>query len=196
MANRYFINKLNSFNHELTYLECNFVVGATGAVGTTKGSGVKSIVRLAAGQYQINLEDGYSRYLGGFSGNVCPIGTPAAVTGVSSGVNIITTVGTTNFYTMGLDKSVTPAVGVAFLVTGAGTGTGYVAPASVSGTESVEVVGDPNLTINCSNPYFIVQLLSATNASTTTMIAADPAQYSVVGFSMMLRNSSLKGKGE
>jgi hypothetical protein len=196
MANRYMINKLNSFNHELTYLECNFVVGSSGAVGTTKGSGVKSITRLQAGVYKISLEDGYSRYLGGFSGFVSPIGTPAAVTGVSSGVNVITSVGNTNFYTMGLDSSITPAVGVAFLVTGAGTGTGTVAPLAASGINAIEVVGDPNLTINCSNPYFIVQTLAATNSSTTTLVATDPAQYSVFGLSMMFRNSIVKGKGE
>lgn len=300
MANRAFQKTLASLNVNLTFLEGNFVVGATGAVGTTKGSGIASFVRLAAGTYQVNLQDQYNRYLGGFGGIVESPYTPVALsTGLSSGsVYMITTVGTapkgavtytistgsgilqaniagylvqtvwassdnasatalsaainatlglnqivtaspsTNtvvvtatsnpgngilttalgtglsvnhasttggntvaalWNTVGLPSGVTPAVGAAFAANAAGAQSGatsnYAALAVPAGLE-VEVVGDPNVTINQPNPYLVVRLVGPTNSSTTTPIAVDPAQYSVVGFGFYFRNSSVKGSGE
>jgi len=58
---------------EVVYLEYNFVVGTTGAVGTIKGS-CKSIVRDAQGAYTITLDEGYNRMLSGgygFVGTTC-----------------------------------------------------------------------------------------------------------------------------
>ena len=81
MANRNFRKTLNSFNTELTFIEGNAVIGGTGAVGTVKGSGVKSIVRNSAGNYTLKLEDKYARYLGGHTGF---IHTAAGGSGIAS----------------------------------------------------------------------------------------------------------------
>ena len=69
---------------------------------------------------------------------------------------------------------------------------GFVAaPASSSGIMVVEVEGDPNLTINLPGiPRIRIHMLDKTNA------LADPAANTVFGFTMMVRNSSVKGKGE
>lgn len=194
MANRMFNQFLFHLNHTMVFLEGNFVVGSSGAVGTTKGSGIKSFVRLAAGQYQVNFQDAYYRYLGGSSGFVSPVsGTPVASGSLTPGVTyIIVTVGTTDWHAAGLAASVTPAVGVAFSATSSASGSGFAetSATAASGIYSVEVVGDPNLTINnSSNPYMIVQCMSAGAAT-------DPAAGSVMGFSFFLRNSNVKGKGE
>lgn len=178
----------------MVYLEANAVIGASGAVGTTKGSGIASIVKLAtAGTYQINFQDPYYRYLGGNSGFVSPVsGTPVTAGSFVSGTTyIIVSVGNTNWQAAGLAVGIIPQVGVAFTASAAGSGTGVAETASSSGIMSVEVVGDPNTTINnSSNPYMIIQCLNSSGAAT------NPASGSVIGFQFFLRNSNVKGKGE
>lgn len=66
MADRYFDKGLWSLQKEVCFIEGNFVVGAAGAVGTVKGSGVASVVKdTADGAYIITLDDSYNRYLSG-----------------------------------------------------------------------------------------------------------------------------------
>lgn len=66
-----------------------------------------------------------------------------------------------------------------------------VAPSATSGIHCVEVEGDPNLTvISVSAPKVRIHMLDKSDA------LADPASGSVFGFTMILRNSSVKGKGE
>lgn len=194
LANRFFNQFLFNLNHMMVYLECNFVVGASGAVGTTKGSGIASIVKLAtAGTYQVNFQDPYYRYLGGSSGFVSPVsGTPVAAGSFVTGTTyIIISPGTTNFQAVGLATGIVPQPGVAFTATGPGSGTGSVETAAASGIMSVEIIGDPNTTINnSSSPYMIVQCLNSSGAPT------NPAAGSVMGFEFFLRNSNVKGKGE
>ncbi len=200
MASRSFYQQLFSLNPDLTFLECNFVVGSTGAVGTTKGSGIKSIVRQDVGTYQINLTDSYNRYLGGDSGFVSPLtGSATDPHSEATGhVYVITTVGNTDWTSAGLPAGVTPAVGVAFALTAQpAAGTGRVKAVSSSGINAVEVIGDSNLTCsNPTNPYLIVQCLGPTDATHTAQIPVDPAAGSVMGLTFFFRNSSLKGKGE
>ena len=198
MANRYMKQFLFSFNPMLTYIEGNAVIGGSGAVGTTKGSGISSVVRLSQGRYQINLEDPYARYLGGYAGCVAPTtGSNVAAASLAAGtVYVITAVGTTNWQTAGLAAGITPAVGMAFKATAASTGTGTAKAVGTSGIAMVEVVGDANLTVAAPTPYLIIQTMGPTAAGDTTLIPQDPASGSVLGFALMLRNSSLKGKGE
>ncbi len=120
----------------------------------------------------------------------------AAVAGLATGFTFVQTVSDTNLQDwqgVGLKKGLTPTVGQSFIATsvGAGASTGTVIAPGVSGVTSVEVVGDPNLTLapmpqgGSSNVggWILVQLLGATSASVTTMIPKAPAAGSVVGMS-------------
>ena len=187
----------------LTYLEGSAVIDSGQPLGTRalKGSGIKAISRLAVGTYKIQLEDTYARYLAGKAGFVSPSIGNTAITALTPGnIYIIRTVGSSTqaqWETAGVPKGVAAAVGVAFKAAAVSAGSGTAFSPSVSGIESVEVIGDPNLTITQSaDPYLIVQTLSATSAGVTTMVPKDPADGSVLGIDMMLRNSSAKGKGE
>lgn len=90
MADRRFTQFFYSFRKAPTYIEGNFVVGGTGAVGTVKGAGIASVTRTGTGAYRITLEDAYNRYLSGTWGFV-----DAATVGIPT-VKIITVIGNPN----------------------------------------------------------------------------------------------------
>lgn len=201
MASRFFSQFFFSLNHAPTFLEGNVVIdsGATGKVRSLKGSGIKAITNVATGTYKVQLDDPYMRYLGGNAGLVAPTSGSAVASGSlnPTTVYMIAVVGTTNWVTAGLPVGVTAAVGATFVCAATASGTGYGIAVGVSGIACVEVVGDPNTTINnATDPHFYIQTLGATNSSTTTLIPANPADGSVLGLTMFLRNSSVKGKGE
>ena len=81
MADRRFYQFTESLRRKLTFIEGNFVVGSSGAVGTVKGAGVKSITKTGTGLYRITLEDAYYRYLAGTFGFVdaASVGIPSIV---------------------------------------------------------------------------------------------------------------------
>jgi hypothetical protein len=190
MANKYGYQFLYSYNPMLTFVEGNFVVGASGAVGTVKGSGIDSITKLSTGTYQIKLQEGYPRYLSGTAGAVAPT-TGSAVNAGSFSVGttyVIASVGSTDFAAAGMNSSLTADVGVPFVATAVGSGSGTALAVGDSGIVSVEVVGNPNLTV--PSGIIIIQCMSDAGA------VANPASGSVIGFTMMLRNSTLPGKGE
>lgn len=200
MANRYFNSQfLYNFQTMMVFLECNFLVGSSGAVSSTKGSGISSITHVGTGTYKIQFDDMYSRYLGGqfgFQAGVTGSSVPAASI-VSGTTYIITSVGTTDFSAIGLPSGVTAAVGVAFTATGAGTGTGTVKAVGTSGITTCEVIGDPSLTLsNPTDPYILVQTLGPTDATHTALIPTDPTSGCTMDFIFFLRNSKNKGKGE
>lgn len=59
-----------SLEKELVDLFGSAVIGSSGAVGTVKGGGIKSVVKESTdGQYTITLEDRFARFLG-FSAGV------------------------------------------------------------------------------------------------------------------------------
>lgn len=164
----------------------------------------------AAGFALIQFKQNFNYYLGGFSGMVSP--TINATTSTTSGLTVgqayvITVLGTTTlaeWQTIGLPQGLTPTVGQSFIAIATGTGgshTGKVGTPSVSGISCVEVVGDPNQSIaNASiaangGAYVLVQLLGATNSSTTTLIPTAPASGSVVGMSFYFDGSSVSIDG-
>lgn len=76
----------------------------------------------------------------------------AAVAGLATGFTFAQTVSSTNnedWHAVGVPHGITPAVGVAFVakLTGSGGSTGTVIAAGVSNILSVEVVGNPNLSL-------------------------------------------------
>lgn len=210
MANRAFFQMLASLVERLTFIEFNFVVGASGAVGTVKGSGIKSITRVQQGVYMIQLQDSYNRYFGGACGLVEQPGTGVAITAASNNLTVgvlytITVLGdatAADWVTVGVPAGLTPSVGLPFvaLATGSGTGTtARVAPLAATGATDAlvfNVAGDTNAVINQkaihgTGGYVFMVCREGSNGA-----VVDPPQYSVVGGHMFLRNSSIKGKGE
>jgi hypothetical protein len=199
MANRFFQQFFLSLNHQPVFLEGSVVIGASGSVGTVKGSGLLSVTHLATGVYQLQFEDDYNRYLGGFAGFVSPVTGSNINAGsfVAGTLYVITALGTTTtaqWQAAGVPVGVTPAVGLAFVATGAGAGTGTVKATVGAGIYAVEVAGDSNLTSYVTtNGTGAILLLACRNASGAL---TDPAAGSVLGFTAFFRNSSVKGKGE
>jgi hypothetical protein len=160
----------------------------------------------ASGVIVVQFQDGFNRSLTGFDSFISPVGSSQAVTsGLTIGdAYVITVLGTStaaDWIALGVPSQVTPAVGVAFIAaaTGAGSGSGMVAPPAASGTGigRIETLGDPNLTIapaQVSAQGFGAQfILNCFNPSGS--IAA-PANGSVISLSFMLSNSGVLIAGE
>lgn len=160
------------------------------------------------------FQDNFNRYLFGTSGFVSPVsGTPISISTGSSltvgHVYTIVSVGTTTtvqWNAVGMPVGIVPAVGVSFIATAtSGSGTGIVETSTNSGITSIEVVGDPNMTITSqaatvlgvtSGAYMILQCLGPTDASTTTLIPKAPAAGTVVGLSFFMSNSVITVQGQ
>lgn len=155
-----------------------------------------------AGYALIQFNNNFNYYLGGFSGFVSPTSGSPTGSVVNHSVYIIAAVGTTTtaqWVAKGVPVGLTPAVGLSFvaIATGALGGSGTVIAAGVSGITSVEVIGDPNKSINNSSlaanggAYLLVQFLGATSSSVTTLIPTAPANGSVVGMSAFFDASAV-----
>ena len=194
MANRRFYQFTFSLNPALTYIQGSFQVGSAGAVSNVKGSGIKNVEHLATGIYRVDFTDEYNRYLQGTVGLVAPLAGAIkyANTVVTGTAYVITNPGNTNWNAIGLPAGVVAAQGMSFVATGttaAGTGSCY--GIGTTGIFVTEMMGDPNPSIGQAvAPYVMFQFLNAAGSQT------DPASGSTVGFDAMLRNSSVKGKGE
>lgn len=208
MANRRFTQFMYSLHTMPVILDCNFLVGSTGAVtaGTVKGPGIYALTRLAVGTYKVQFQDNYNKFFGMTSWFGSPVtGSNVAATALVPGtIYTITALGTTttaNWVTAGVPVGVTPAVGVAFLAAATSSGNGTAKAVGASGDYGIEVVGLPNttLTVNPSVPgagYVVVQTLGPTDATHPAQIPIDPASGTTVGMSFYLSNSSNTVQGE
>lgn len=59
-----------AMERELCFLFGSAVIGAVGAVGTVKGSGIYSVTRTGVGEYEIQLDQKFYRYISGKVGFV------------------------------------------------------------------------------------------------------------------------------
>lgn len=130
------------------------------------------------------------------SGATTALSYSAAVAGLATGYSFALTVNDNNlqdWVAIGLPSGLTPTVGQSFVAksTGAGGSTGTVIAPGVSGITSVEVIGDPNVSLaphaSGGSPnvggWILVQFLAPTSSSVTTAIPTAPANGSVVGMS-------------
>ena len=125
---------------------------------------------------------------------------------IPTGFTFANTVYNSNGYVwqaVGLPQAFTPAVGASFIATlqglsAGGGSTGTVISPGISGISSIEVIGDPNQSMNLiptgGSPNFggliLVQFLAPTNSSTTTMVPTAPANNTVVGMSFYMESAS------
>ena len=184
-------------------IDCNFAVGASGAVSSLKGPGVTSVTRLSAGLYQVKLQDNYFKFYGADAYFQAPV-SGAAVTAGSFSVGTtyqIVSVGTTNWQTAGLPTGLTATVGQVFKAAAVGSGTGTAKILSSSGIYKTEIVGLSNAMLGPSGSgniggYITIKCLGPTAADDTALIATDPADGSTMYISMYLSNSSVVTQGE
>lgn len=159
-----------------------------------------------SGYALIQFNNNFNKYIGGFSGLVSPTTGSTGTSTTNHSVYIIASVGTTTlaqWQAAGLPPGLTPTAGQSFvaIATGALGGTGTVIAAGVSGIVSLEVIGDPNLSIANSSiaqnggAWLLVQMLGATSSSVTTLIPTAPAAGSVIGMSAFFDLSSVSIDG-
>jgi hypothetical protein len=170
---------------EAVLLEFNFVVGATGAVGTTKGGGISSIERLGVGTYRVNLDRTYNRLLSSWGGVIAPTtGSPVAAGSlVATTTYRITTLGTSDFTAVGAKKNV---VGEVFVASGTTTGTGTCTAMGVSSAVDFQLC----TAIPDNASHWVFQCVDKDGA------VVDPTSGSVFAGVALLRKSSVKGQGE
>lgn len=146
----------------------------------------------AVGYAMVRFKNNFNYYLGGFSGVINNLSSTNLTSTTAGNVYVITVLGTTTlaqWQTAGVPQGVTPVVGLAFvaIATGAIGGTGNVGAPGVPLVGNITVVGDPNAAIANANiaqnggAIIILQLSKPTDGSTTTLIAANPADGSVIG---------------
>lgn len=125
----------------------------------------------------------------------------AAVAGLATGFTFALTANSTNnedWHAVGVPHGITPAVGVAFVatLTGSGFSTGSVIASSVSDILSVEVIGNPNLSLSphASGPsakvggWVLVKFLGLPSSGQVPAVTA-PASNSTCGMSFYVDNN-------
>jgi hypothetical protein len=152
----------------------------------------------------VNLQDNYNRYLGGFSGQVSPLGAGTA-TIVAGNAYVITSLGTTTsaqWTAAGVPlrfqtNSGLPSIGQTFIAAASETipGAPTVNPPSASGIDHIEVVGDPNITLSpIPNSPTLGARLTFQCLLNSTLTA--PADGTVISLSMYMNDSSVQVAGE
>jgi hypothetical protein len=222
MANRNFASagKIYSMHVMPVLLDCNFIVDSTNGNGlgirSLKGPAIENVYMHTSatpaagnpnpspGYIVVQLQDNYNRSLSGFNAIASPIGSTSGSTTAGTPA-IVITLGTSTaaqWLAVGFPSqylnSVTglPNVGAAFVPTSSASigGSATIAPASTSGLQSFETIGDPNQTISSTSPQLvgsqiIIQCLSSTGLTT-------PANGTVISLAFLLNNSSIVVQGE
>ena len=182
------------------------VAFATNAANTAVGAAI------ATAMGAVNNSNSWTAVNSGHTVTVTGLLTTVNFSPFPQDVNTGFTVSTVTYTTLaagwqsvGLQKGLTPSVGQSFIATSTGSAVlssaATVIAAGVSGITSVEVIGDPNQSISNAaiaangGAWLLVQLLGATNSSTTTLIPTAPANGSVVGMSFFFDGSQVTVDG-
>lgn len=180
--------RLISLTAAVTLSDTNTVNGA----GASGGGGGMVVI----------LNDNYNRYLGGYSGCVCPVSGSTITSGLSVGSPyVIVSVGastTAQWLAAGLPLKITPAVGVSFIAAAtsvAGGGAVQAPKLGGSGIDHIEVIGNANLMNNMgkyemegpqadvgNGMMFVLQCFS-------NGVPVQPADGTVIGLNFYLNNS-------
>jgi hypothetical protein len=156
----------------------------------------------AVGYAVVKFKNNFNYYLGGFDGEAAPLASTNLTSTTQHNPYVITSLGSTTlaqWQAAGLLPGFTPTVGQAFIATATGSigGSGTVGAPGVLSVLKLSVVGDPNQTISNSSiaanagAMVMIQFLAPTNSSTTTLVAAAPADGTVVGMCFRFDGSSV-----
>jgi hypothetical protein len=185
------------------------MIALTGAVTLSAATVSKAVLPVGPGQVigagliVVRLQDNYNTYLGGYAGFASPLtGVNISISG--SGVlvvgqpYVIVSPGSSsqaNWGAMGLPADIVPAVGVSFLASAAGSGTGSGVVQGInpngSGIDHIEVIGDSNL-MNSTGAQVIGQgngmefILACYAGGQVTA----PTDGTVIGLNFYMNNSA------
>lgn len=185
-------------------LDAKVAIAGSGVPTLSNGLGIKAITRLAAGVYQIQLQDNYAQFLHLAARLAAPVtGSAVLIGALTPGVVYqITVVGaatTAQWITAGVPVGITPAVGVTFVALATSAGSLSACKAiGVSGISAVEIVGDTSTMLQnqpvvpLSGGFLTIQCLGATDASTTTLIPTDPISGSTLYIEIYLNDSQVQ----
>lgn len=237
MASRKFNQFLGSLIGETNLLEGSFQLGTTGTPvpGGYVGSGISAsstltVQKLGLGYYMLQLADPYYRIVGwnfmpipgpssaavwDNSGNIIP-GRAYQILGGSSGAPAAATPSTaTNWYQLGLNPGLTPAIGEVFIATSGGSkpigaleaGNGMVQAIGITNIDCIEVLPNVNAALAPSssvvtNPTFNAtggaQIYFQTLAGTSTAngsVRINPSSCTI-RYNLWLRNTTVRGSYE
>ena len=157
------------------------------------------------GLIRVILNDNYNRYLGGYSGTVCPVSGSPISSGMSVGnPYVIVSVGASTqaqFVAAGLQANVTAAVGVSFIAKATSVAGGGLVEAPLlggSGIDHIEVIGDANL-MNNSGSYQLGSTIVQAQPGEGMMlllqcfkngVPASPADGTVIGLNFYMNNTA------
>jgi len=146
-----------------------------------------------AGYILVKFSDSYNKVINVESDRRSPTSGSDISTGLNVGTPyVISALGSTTtaqWQTAGLPTNMTPAVGQSFIAAATSVaGGGTVQASSVSGIDSIEVVGDPNATLRSTTPgqggYVVLQCL-------LDGVVTAPADGTEIDLSFLLSNSNL-----
>lgn len=157
----------------------------------------------AVGYAMVRFKNNFNYYLGGFSGSINNLSSTNLTSTTSGNVYVITSVGSTTlaqWLAAGLPAGVVPAVGQPFVAIASGSigGSGTVGAPGVPLVNNIAVVGDPNSMISNSNlaqnggAIVMLQFSKPTDSATTTLVAANPADGSVIGLCFRFDRGSVQ----
>lgn len=225
MANRNWSSggKMYSMHSSPVQIDCNFVVDATAALGISslKGPTVSAVYmhsthatpvgpNPAAGTIVVRLQDNYNSLLSldsacikqPNSGSDVKIDNSAMTAGVAYTITTLGDATAAKWHAIGVPAGVTPAVGVSFIAASNG-GSGNTLTSRVqatatagSGIASIEIVGNPNLSIApdpTANQGYGAQIILQCRDYAGSL--ANPADASVIELKFMLSNSSVSIQG-
>lgn len=220
MASRLTNQFLYSFDPKLSYIEGSFSIAASGAVGVSNGvvgllstsgssyvgRGIAGVVKQATGQYQINLTDKWSRFVGGNFDAISPTSAAGSIQDGSIPTGkpymILFPSTSTNWYTLGLPTGFTPAYGMPFVASSGASngpsgssgataaGNGTVIPIITSGVTSIEMIPNMNTMLQ-GNSSSAATVLNIQTLGTSANIPASPTSGTVIRFNLFFRDSSL-----
>lgn len=205
-------------------IDCNFIVDDTQTIGISslKGPCVNAVymhsaaatpsgVNPAAGTIVVQLADNYNMSLMSMRGMIQSPNSGSALKIDNSALTakvayVITTLGDATaaaWHTLGVPAGVTPAVGVSFIAASVGAGanssTSRVQASAAAGSSvaTIEIVGDPNLSIAPDptvNQGYGASLILQCRDYAGAIVA--PAAGSKISLAFLLSNSSVTISGE
>lgn len=191
MANSYFQQFWFSKIHMPVELIAQATIGAAGAVSAFSGNGYASATHKGTGVYELKLQDTYFKFLNLDFSSSGPV-TGAAVAGgafVAGTLYQIVTLGNTTqaqWVAAGVPSGVIAKVGLPFVASAAGAGTGTVKALTTSGVAYAEVAANPQFTVTAlAYPYLLVSCYDSAGA------LVDPASGSTLYFDAIFQNSSV-----
>jgi hypothetical protein len=213
MANRnYPSSRIYSGTVLPVLINCNFVVDPANGNGlgirNLKGAYINNVFmhttsplagtgnpNPAPGLIVVQMTDNFSRYIGGFSGQVTALSGTNTSTLTIGNAYVITSVGASTlaqWQTAGLPVGLTPTVGQSFIaLTTSIAGGGLVQAPVASGIDHIETIGDPNQSISPNPTLNQGYGASFTLECLASQVITAPTTGSIISLSFLMNNSSV-----